>query len=79
MSSSIILERIRNLIAEQCDVKIEAIDKNTTLDDMGVDSLESVELIMEIEQEFKVEIPDEDSASLDTVGKMTAYLNARAA
>ena len=72
-------ERLRNLISEQCGIKAGEISLDATLKELGLDSLESVELVMEIEQEFKLEIPDEDSSLLDTTGKMVAYLDARAA
>ena len=52
---------------------------DATLQDMGIDSLDSVELVVMIEKEFNVEIPDDDVAALDTTAKMAAYLEARAA
>ena len=71
--------RIRNVILQQCGVEEDRISPDASLKDMGLDSLESVELVIAIEQEFDVEISDEDTAALDTTAKMAAYLDARAA
>ena len=79
MSASTTQERIRKLIIEQCDVADGKVPPDATLQDIGIDSLESVELIMAIEREFNIEIPDDDIGALDTTAKMSAYLEARAA
>ena len=79
MSIATIQERILKLITNRYDVADGKATPDATLQDMGIDSLESVELIMAIEQEFNVEIPDEDVGDLETAAKMAAYLDARAA
>ena len=72
-------ERIINLMMNRYEIADGKATPDATLQDMGIDSLESVELIMAIEQEFNVEIPDEDVGALETAAKMAAYLDARAA
>ena len=79
MSAGRTQERIRKLIVAQCDVTAADVTPDATLKDLGIDSLESVELIVAIEREFDVEIPDEESVALDTAAKMAAYLDARIA
>lgn len=71
--------RICRLIVEQCNVEENKVTPDATLDDMGLDSLESVELVIVIEQDFDIEIPDEATAALDTPAKMAAYVDSRAA
>ena len=70
--------RVCRVIVEQCNVEGERVSPDATLQDMGLDSLEAVELVIAIEQEFDVEIPDEDTPALDTPAMMAAYLDARA-
>ena len=79
MSAGTTQERIRKLIIQQCNVEDGKVSPDATFKDMGIDSLEAVELVMAIEQAFNVEIPDEDMPALDTTAKMSAYLDARAA
>ena len=79
MGSGTTQGRVRKLIVEQCHVEDSKVTPDATLKDMGIDSLESVELIIAIEQEFGVEVSDEESAALDTTAKMAAWLDARIA
>ena len=79
MGSGTTLERVLKLILEQFDVEDEKVTPDATLGDMHIDSLESVELVIAIEQDFKLEIPDEEMAKLDTAAKLAAYLDARIA
>ena len=75
MSSSL-ETRILDLVVEQLRVEREKVTLDSTLESLGVDSLEAVDLIMAIESQFNVHIPDEKSPSLDTARKMIAYLEA---
>ena len=67
---------IEKIIANHLDVDIsEVTDEKHLIDDLGADSLHTVELIMEFENEFDIEIPDDDAESLVTVGKIKEYIS----
>ena len=71
-------ERIKNIIIEQLGVKPEGvIPEALFVDDLGADSLDLVELIMAMEEEFNIEILDEDTEGLDTVEKLIQYIQAK--
>lgn len=73
-----ILEKIQNILAQQFEVSADSISAGTNIvDDLGADSLDVVELIMSVEDEFGFSIPDEDAAELVTVGKLAEYIEAR--
>ena len=62
-------EKIKSIIAEQLGVKPEEVTPQASfIDDLGADSLDIVELIRALEEEFSVEIPDEDAEKMTTVG-----------
>ncbi|MFP4473010.1 MAG: acyl carrier protein [Candidatus Omnitrophota bacterium] len=68
-------EKIRSIIAEQLGVKVEeAKPAASFIDDLGADSLDTVELIMALEEEFNIEIPDEDAEKMTTVGDAIKYI-----
>ena len=68
-------DKIKSIIANQLGVKIEEITpKASFIDDLGADSLDTVELIMALEEEFEIEIPDEDAGSIKTVGDIVKYI-----
>ena len=68
-------EKIREALAQQFELDPETITADTNLiDDLGADSLDVVELIMSLEDEFGVSISDEDAAALYTVGRIVDYL-----
>ncbi len=70
--------KVKELIIEKLGVEDSAITMEARfIEDLGADSLDSVELIMKFEEEFEVEIPDEDSEKLRTVGQAVEYLNAK--
>ena len=72
-------DKIKSIIAEQLGVKIEEVSPEASfIDDLGADSLDTVELIMALEEEFNVEIPDEDAEKMTTVGDAIKYINAKA-
>ena len=73
-------ERIKAIIAEQLGVKPEEVTPQASfIDDLGADSLDTVELIMALEEEFNVEIPDEDAEKMTTVGDAIKYIEGKSA
>lgn len=73
-------ERIRGLVAEQLGVDSKEMTPNANiLDDLGADSLDVVELVMAIEEEFDIEIADEDAETMQTVGDVESYVAGRLA
>lgn len=73
-----IADRVREIIAEQLLVDIEEVtDEASFVNDLGADSLDTVELIMEFEDEFGIEIPDESAEQISTVGEAISYIEAR--
>ena len=72
-------EKIKKLIAENLNCDIEKVKPEASfINDLGADSLETVELIMSFEDEFKIEIKEEDSEKIKTVGDAIAYINKHA-
>jgi acyl carrier protein len=68
-------DKIKSIIAEQLGVKPEEVTaKASFVDDLGADSLDTVELIMALEEEFNIEIPDEDAEKMKTVGDVIKYI-----
>jgi acyl carrier protein len=73
-------EKIKSIIAEQLGVKVEEVTPQASfIDDLGADSLDTVELIMALEEEFSVEIPDEDAEKMTTVGHAIKYIEEKVA
>jgi acyl carrier protein len=70
--------RIKKIIEEQLGVESERIKPEASfIDDLGADSLDIVELVMAMEEEFDMEIPDEDAEKLRTVGDVSSYLQTK--
>ncbi|MFH1798797.1 MAG: acyl carrier protein [Candidatus Omnitrophota bacterium] len=75
-----VAERVKAIVAEQLGVKIEEVkDDAKFIDDLGADSLDTVELVMALEEEFGAEIPDEDAEKLNTVGDAVRYVTEKIA
>ncbi|MDP6978640.1 MAG: acyl carrier protein [Myxococcota bacterium] len=71
-------ERVTELIVEQLGIsKEEAVQGASFLDDLGADSLDIVELVMSLEEEFDIEIPDEDAEKIQTIGDAITYVKER--
>lgn len=70
-------DRIKEIIVEQLGVEEDQITADASfIDDLGADSLDTVELVMAFEEEFDIEIPDEDAEKIRTVRDVVDYLNA---
>ncbi len=70
-----IFERIKEILADQLDSDIDAMTMESDIaNDLGADSLDVVELLMAIEDEFDVEIPDEEIENIKTIGDLVAYI-----
>jgi acyl carrier protein len=75
-----VAEKIKSIIAEQLGVKADEVTPQASfIDDLGADSLDTVELIMALEEEFNVEIPDEDAEKMTTVGDAIRYIEEKTA
>ena len=76
---SAIEERVKKIVVEQLGVKEEEVSSESSfVDDLGADSLDTVELVMALEEEFDTEIPDEDAEKITTVKQATDYINEHA-
>jgi len=74
-----IFEKVTHMIAEKFKLSADTLTMETKLkEDLNIDSLDSVELIMELEEAFSLSIKDEEAASLRTVGDIVNYINAHA-
>ena len=70
-----VFEKIKQMLADQLDANVDDMAMETRIgEDLGADSLDVVELLMAIEEEFSVEIPDEDIESLKTIGDVVEYI-----
>ncbi|KKK99598.1 hypothetical protein LCGC14_2631150 [marine sediment metagenome] len=70
------LERVKNIIVSQLGVdENEVKTESSFVDDLGADSLDVVELVMALEEEFGLEIPDEDAERINTVTEVISYLD----
>lgn len=74
---STIVERVTKLVCEQLGVKEEEVTSGASfVEDLGADSLDTVELVMALEEEFETEIPDEDAEKITTVKEAIDYIEA---
>jgi len=71
-------EKVKEIITEQLGVNAEQVTPEASfIEDLGADSLDTVELVMAFEEEFGAEIPDEDAEKLTTVGAVIEYLKGK--
>ena len=69
-------ERVKGIVAEQLGIGIDEINnESSSIDDLGADSLDTVELVMALEEEFDVEISDEQAENISTVQSAIDYIN----
>lgn len=72
-------EKVKELIVEQLGVEAgQVTDRAKFVEDLGADSLDTVELVMALEEEFSIEIPDEDAEKITSVGDAIKYVNEHA-
>jgi acyl carrier protein len=70
--------KVKDIIEKELGVEREKLTEGASfIEDLGADSLDIVELVMEFEKEFNIDIPDEDAEKLRTVGDATTYLNSK--
>ena len=75
MSSEEVLEKVKGIIVEQLGVSENTVTMEASfIDDLGADSLDIVELVMALEEEFDIEIPDADAEKVVTVGDVVYYI-----
>jgi acyl carrier protein len=75
---SSIEEQVKSIVAEQLGVKEDEVTNEASfVDDLGADSLDTVELVMALEEEFETEIPDEDAEKIKTVQQAIDYIKQR--
>lgn len=67
-------EKCQRIIAESTENSLDAISPETTLDELGLDSIDLVDLVMEIEQAFSVSVPDEEFENIKTVGDIVGLI-----
>ena len=69
-------ERVKGIVAEQLDTSVDEINNESSfIDDLGADSLDTVELVMALEEEFDIEISDEEAENISTVQTAIDYIN----
>ena len=79
MNTEEIFDKIKEIIVEQLGVTEDAVTSESSfIDDLGADSLDIVELIMALEEEFDIEIPDTDAEKIVTVGDVVEYIKENA-
>lgn len=70
-----VFEKVKAILSEQFDVEEDSITSDTSIaDDLGADSLDVVDLLMSIEDEFEIEIPDSEIDNIKTVGELVRYI-----
>ncbi len=75
-----IFEQVKKILCEQLDLEEEQVTEDSAIiDDLGADSLDIVDLIMTLEEEFDTEIPDEDIEEMHTVGDIVKYVEEKVA
>ena len=79
MSEKSIEDKVRDIIVDQLGVNAEQVVKDARfIEDLGADSLDTVELVMAFEEEFSIEVPDEEAEKLQSVGDVVRYVEENA-
>jgi len=74
MKNRVLIDKVKNAVAIQLRIERSSIEMDTNILELGADSLDVVELLMCIEEDYNIEIPDNEAEALDTVNKIVAYL-----
>ena len=78
MSNPSIEERVKKIVCDQMGTTPDKVTRETSfINDLGADSLDTVELVMEFEDEFEISIPDEDAETIQTVGAAVDYIEGK--
>ena len=79
MTNPSIEDRVKKIVCDQMGTTTDKISGETSfINDLGADSLDTVELVMEFEDEFEISIPDEDAEKIQTVGNAVEYISSKA-
>ncbi len=70
-------EKVKKIILEQISKDVEKFNSSSKLSEHGADSLDAVEIIMAAEEEFGIEIPDEDAQKMETMEQIVEYINSK--
>jgi acyl carrier protein len=70
-------DKVRSIIADQLEVGIDSLTMETTFEEIDADSLDIVELVMALEEEFELEISDQEIENIKTVGDIVKYIESR--
>ncbi len=74
-----VIDKVKKILSEQFDVDMSELNENTNIEeDLGADSVEVIDLLMSLEDEFDVEIPDEAIDEIRTIGDLAAYIEEHA-
>ena len=74
-----ISDKVKDIIVKQLGVNVDEVTEDASfIDDLGADSLDTVELVMELEKEFGIEIPDDDANNIRSVGDAVKYIEEKA-
>lgn len=78
VSNTTVEERVIKIVCDQMGTTADKITKETSfINDLGADSLDTVELVMEFEDEFEISIPDEDAEKIQTIGSAVEFISAK--
>ena len=69
------IEKIKEIISEQTGIDTEKLMENTTIEDVMADSLDTVELLMSVEEAFDIDIPDSEAEKLRSLGELSDYID----
>ncbi len=69
-----VFERVKEIVVDSLNVSEEEVTINSTLEDLGADSLDAVELIMALEEEYDIEIPEDEAKNFTSVNNIVAYI-----
>jgi acyl carrier protein len=73
-----LFKKVRGIVADKLSISEDQVTENASfIEDLGADSLDTVELVMALEDEFQLDIPDEEAEKLTTVGKALDYIQGR--